>query len=129
MRIKHKVNVRIADDADFKNYLFAPDDALSEVVIDAYYRQVSGKFKITANTNEDLSLGDIDAVKGIYIRVDKDAVVKLNSGTEEIQMRRSGTGTTDYAKLFLEADITAVNIAAPTTEDMTGMYCAWGDTA
>lgn len=129
MRIKHKVNVRIADDADFKNYLFAPDDALSEVVIDAYVRQVSGKFKITANTNENLSLGDVDAVKGIYIKVDKDAVVTLNGGAETIQLRRSGTTTSDYAKLFLEADISAVNVAAPVTEDCSGWYCAWGDTA
>lgn len=127
MRIKHKVNVRIADDADFKNFLFAPDDALSEVIIDAYYRQSSGKFKIALNTNEDISLGDITSVKGIYIRVNKDAVVKLNGGTEEIQLRRSGSTTSDYAKLFLEADITAVNISAPVTEDLEGMFCAWGD--
>lgn len=129
MRIKHKVNVRIADDADFKNFLFAPDDTLSEVIIDAYYRQSSGKFKILMNTNEDISLGDITAVKGIYIRVNKDAVVKLNGGSEEIQLRRSGATSTDYAKLFLEADITEVNITAPVTEDLEGMFCAWGDSA
>lgn len=129
MRIKHKVNVRIADDADFKNFLFAPDDSLAEVVIDAYYRQVSGKFKIDLNTSEDLSLGDITAVKGIYIKVNKDCQVKLNGGTEIIQLRRPGSTTSDYAKLFLEADITQVNITAPTTEDMEGFYCAWGDTA
>lgn len=129
MRIKHKVNVRIADDADFKDFLFAPDDTLAEVIIDSYYRQSSGKFKIEMNTNEDISLGDITAVKGIYIRVNKDAQVTLNGGSEIIQLRRSGTTSSDYAKLFLEADITAVNIAAPTTEDLEGMFCAWGDTA
>ena len=129
MRIKHKVNVRIADDADFKNFLFAPDDSLSEVVIDAYARQSSGKFKIDMNTNEDLSLGDIAAVKGIYIKVNKDAQVKLNGGTKVIQLRRSGTTTSDYAKLFMEADITQVNITAPTTEDLEGVICAWGDSA
>jgi hypothetical protein len=127
MRIKHKVNVRIADDADFKNFLFAPDDALSEVIIDAYYRQTSGKFKILMNTDEDISLGDIAAVKGIYIKVNKDAVVTLNGGAETIQMRRAGATSSDYAKLFLEADITAVNIAAPVTEDLEGIFCAWGD--
>ena len=34
MRIKHKMNIRIADDTSMKNLLFAPDDELAEVVAD-----------------------------------------------------------------------------------------------
>lgn len=129
IRIKHKVNVRCAEDTDMKNLLFAPDDELSEVTIDAYVRQTSGKIAVSMNTNEDLPLGDVTAVKGIYLIVDKEAVITLNGGAETIQMRKPTTSATVYARLFLEADITQVNIAAPDTEDLVGTFCVWGDTA
>ena len=127
MRIKHKVNVRIGDDSDMTDLLFAPDDTNAEVVIDGYERMVSGKLSIPLNTNEDVPLGDITAVKGIYIIVDQDVVVTLNGGAETIQLRKSGTESTVTAKLFLEADITQVNIAAPVLLDVVGTWCAWGD--
>lgn len=126
MRIKHKVIVKIADDADMKDLLFSLDEQLSEVVIDAYTKVFSGKVTVALNTNENLSLGDIGAVKGIYLKVNKDCVVKLNTVTPGITLKRSGTLTSCFAKLFLEADITAINVAAPATEDTEVLYCVWG---
>jgi len=129
MRIKHKVNVRVAQDADMYNLLFGPDDTRSEVTIDAYARMSSGMVKVPMNTNENLPLGDVTAVKGIFLQVNQDAVIKLNGGTQEIQMRKPTTASTVYARLFLEGDINQVNIAAPVTADLEGVYCVWGDTA
>lgn len=129
MRIKHKVNVQIASDADMYNLLFAPDDTRSEVVIDAFARMASGLVKVAATTNEDLPLGDVTAIKGIFLKVDQECEVKLNGGTEIIQLRKPTTSSTVYARLFLEADISQVNINVPGADDLEGVYCVWGDTA
>ena len=129
MRIKHKVNVRVASDTAMENLLFGPDDTLSEVTIDAYAKVASGLIKIAQNTNEDVPLGDVTAVKGIYLKVDQDVVVKLKGGAETIQLRKASSGASVYARLFLEADINQVNVAAPADADVTGVYCVWGDSA
>lgn len=129
MRIKHKVNVRIANDTDMYNLLFGPDDIRSEVTIDSYTRMSSGLIKVAMNTNENLPLGDVTAVKGIFLQVNQEAVIKLNGGTETIQMRKPSTSASVYARLFLEGDISQVNIAAPALADLEGIYCVWGDAA
>ena len=128
MRIKHKVNVRIWDDTTEYNALFAPDDTRAEVIISGYVRQTSGKFSIAATANENLALGDITAVKGLYLVVDQDCQVKINGDDQVIQLRKGATTTGTTAKFFIEADITAVNITAPAGSAVTGMYCVWGDT-
>ena len=129
MRIKHKVNVKVASDTDMKNLLFAPDDVLSEVTIDAYARVASGLISIAQATNEDLPLGDVTAVKGVYFKVDQDVTIKLNGGTDIIQLRKASAGSTVYARFFIEADITQINITAPADADVTGVFCVWGDAA
>ena len=127
IRVKHKVNVRVYSDTAAKNALFAPSDDLSEKVIDSFLRQSSSNFVIAAAANEDLPLGDITAIKGVYIQVDADCIVKINGGSEEIQMRVQGA-TAPSAKLFLEADINQVNITADAAA-LNGTICVWGDTA
>lgn len=129
MRIKHKVNVNIASDTDMKNLLFGPDDALSEVTIDAYARMASGLVHIAATENEDLPTGDVTAVKGIFLKVNQEVTVKINGGSEVFQMRKPTTSSSVYARLFFEGDITQVNITAPADADVEGVYCVWGDTA
>jgi hypothetical protein len=129
MRIKHKANVRVAEDADMKNILFGFDDALAEVLIDNYLTVASGKFSIDPADTEELSLGDITACKGIYLHVFGDAEVTLNDAADSIQMHRAGVAVTDKAKLFVEAVITKVTVTAPADATITGVYCAWGDPA
>jgi len=128
VRIKHKVNIRIWETSAEKDVLFAPDDALSEVQIDGYDKQASGKLEIDVSSNEDLTFGDVDAVKGIYLKVNIEAKVKINGMVTPLQLRKGNTGTDEFAKLFLEADITSVNIENPdATNKLTGTYCVWGD--
>jgi hypothetical protein len=110
-----------------KDALFAPDDTLSEITIDSFLRQSSSKFTIAATTNEDLPLGDVTAIKGMYLQVDADCIVKLNGGTQEIQLRAQGT-TSPSAKLCIEADINQVNVTAAAAA-LNGTICVWGDTA
>ena len=126
MRIKHKIIVKVADDADMKDLLFSLDDQLAEVVIDAWTKSFSGKVTVALNTNEDLSLGDIGLVKGLYLKANKDCIVKLNGAVTGISLKRAGTLTTCFAKLFLEAAVTSINVTAPASEDTEVLYCIWG---
>lgn len=123
MRLKHTVRVNVGRTTDMKDMWFSMDEQTSEKIIDTMTKHVSGDFKIGAGLSETLSLGDIDAVKGIYVEAASDCTVKINGSTDAIQLRRQK----DYAKLFLEADITSIEITAGATDDLTGVYCAWGD--
>lgn len=125
MRIKHKVRVHIAEDTDMKNLRFAPDDALSEVQIDTYGKQFNGDFSVVSGADEILSLGDIAAVKGFYLEVNKDCQLTLNGGATPLQLRRGNSGTDDKAKVFIECDVTEIKITAQ-ADDVTGAYAVWG---
>jgi hypothetical protein len=129
IRIKHKINVRVAEDTDMNNLLFAPKDDLAEVTIDAYEKVVSGTVKVLAAATEGLSFGDVTLpAKGLYLRVDSDCLVNIN-GLGTIQLRRSSTATGVVAKLAIEADINTVTITAPGGNDVRGVWCVWGDAA
>ena len=129
MRIKHKVNARLAADPEMKNILFGFDDTLAEVMIDNYTTVVSGYFSVAMGESEDLSLGDVQDARGLYLHVFGDAIVTLNDATDSLQLRRAGVATTDKAKLFVEAEITKVTVEAPADATITGVYCVWGDPA
>jgi len=128
MRIRHKVNVRIGDDANLKDLLFGPDDEMAEVVVDGYLRQASGIMALAAAATEAVSLGDVDAVKGVFLKFDQDVTVDIN-GLGAIQLRRHTTTTGTYAKLFIEGDITSLSVTNPGTTAARGIWCVWGDLA
>lgn len=127
MRIKHKIWVNIAKDADMEYLQFAPGEAQVSAQIDGYTKQSNSDFKVLKTANEDLSLGDVAAVKGMYLEVSADCILKLNGGSEEIQLRRGNSSASDVAKFFAEMDITQINITAPADVDITGNYAVWGD--
>lgn len=124
IRVTHKVRPQIYADTNKKNVLFAPDDTLSEVVIDSFTKHSSNNISVAASASENLPLGDITAIKGMYLQVDADCTVKLNGGTETIQLRAQGT-TSPSAKLFIEADINQVNVTAGSAI-LNGTICLWG---
>lgn len=127
MRIKHTVNVNIALDTDMNNILFGINKTLAEAIYDEYDKQASGTINIAQSLSEDLDFGDVDNVKGVYIKVDQDCIIKLNNGNEEINIVKGVSTTYDFAQFFMEAALTNVNITAPADEDLTGIYCVWGD--
>jgi hypothetical protein len=125
IRIKHKVNVRIAEDPGMEDLLFSPDDTRAEVIIDSFDRQASGNLNITASTNEDVPLGDVDAVKGFYLKLSTDCTIVLNGGTDQLSISKPASSS--YAKVFIEMACTQINISVPAGDDLTGVYCVWGD--
>ena len=127
MRIKDKIWVNIAKDADMEFGQFTPSETKVSRQIDAYTQQFNGDFSIDQTTNEDLDLGDITAVKGLWLEVSADCLLTLNGAATPIQLRRAGTGTTDVARVYIQADITQINITAPADAGITGTYAIWGD--
>ena len=127
IRIKHKVNVRIAEDTGMKNLLFGPDNDLAEVTNDGYERQASGNLNIIANANEDVPFGDVDLVMGFYLKLNGDCTITLNGGAEPIAITKPTTS--DFAKIFIEAAVTQINILAPADQAIVGTYCVWGSTS
>jgi hypothetical protein len=125
VRIRHKVYPKISDDSAGKNLQFAPDDALAEVIIDVYTKQANSYFSVVAGATEVMSLGDVAAVKGVYLEVNGDCEVFVNASATAIPMKLVTGGT--VAKLFLEATITSISVKAPALVAVTGKICVWGD--
>jgi len=126
MRVKHKVIVQVARDADMKNTLFSTDETLAEVIADGFDRSVTGLLHVAATVTESVPLGDVDVPKGLYLEVDQDCQVAINGSADLIQLRKSSTASSVPAKLFLEADISSLAITAGATA-VNGAFCVWGD--
>lgn len=123
MRTKHKVYVKIADDADMKDGLFTPDDTLAEVILDVFHHQNSGTVHVAAGTTLTIPFGHVTAVKGCFLKLDNDCLLTLNDSTTDIQLRAQAS----YAKFFLEGDLSKVEITAPAEDSVEGFFCVWGD--
>ena len=78
MRIKLTPALRISRDADQKYLQFAPDETMIQRVIDTYLRQFNGVASVAISGTESLPLGDISAVRGLWLEASEDCVVKLN---------------------------------------------------
>lgn len=126
IRVSHTVVVRTSRDTDFKKAMWNPDVALSEVVIDTFEKQANGNLSVAAASTELLSLGDVTAVKGMYLETETECLVRLNGSLDSIAMKPSASGTP--AKLFLEADINQVEVENPSADtELKGVYVFWGD--
>lgn len=127
MRVKHTVLMQLARDIEMRRLFYSDDSQLAQQVIDGYDKQAQGHIAIAATATESLTFGDVDAVKGLYLELNQNAKVRINGSATDIVLAKPPSASADVAKLFLEADITAVEIENPTTEPMTGIYVVWGD--
>jgi len=123
--IKHVVAVRTSRDKDFKKAMWYPDVDLSEVVIDTFTKQASTNFTVPLSSSEALTNGDVAAVKGIYLESNAACKVYLNGSTNSLSMVPAAG---KVAKLFLEAEVTTVEIENESTDtELEGVYICWGD--
>lgn len=121
MRVKQTVNVRVAEDANMDQLLFGRSDSLAIITHDEYDQQASGTINIAAAGNEDLPLGDVDTIAGVFISVDQSCELTLNGGAEVTNLVKPTSGN---AQFFMNGAVTQINIA--TTEALTGLFCIWG---
>jgi hypothetical protein len=127
MRIKHKINVQVFDDADGKNKLFAPDDALAEVILDGFTRYTSGRFSVAPETTESLAMGDLTTIRGFWIQADNDCNLTINGG-DPIALKVGKAGGT--AKAAIECTVTSLSVEAPDEGvTVTGIYLVYGEPA
>lgn len=127
MRVKLKPAITISNDAEGKYKLFAPDEALLERWIDNWTKHFSGIAAVEGLATETLSLGDIAAVKGLWMSISTDCTVKLNGATPALQVRKATVaGGDDRAILFIEADITSIEVTAG-SDAVNIIYAIWGD--
>ena len=125
MRVRNTVQVQISLDADGKRKLFSDDPQLSQTVTDQFATQANSVLSIAPSNTENLSLGDVELVRGLYLEVDQEAKVRLNGSSDFIQMRMAPDGV--KARLFVEAEITAVTVENTATEVLSGVYVIFGD--
>lgn len=126
MRVKHKVWVNTADDTGMEDLHYGPGETKRLVQSDAFGQWGGGSFSIADSANEDLDLGDVDNVKGIYFQVEGDVQIKINGSSDSIQLRRESATTGQVAKFFLEADLTQVNVVNDTGGTVVGHFHIWG---
>ena len=132
LRLKHKVVVQISRDTDQKQkgVVFLDDDSVQEVDTSGYLRSAGGDISIAVSSTEALNLGDVQAVRGLYLEVDGQCNVTLNGANVALDVQPDAGTTGKRGKLLLNAGITSVsveNVSATTV--LTGFYAVWGDVA
>jgi hypothetical protein len=125
MRVKHSVIVQIGDDTEMKDKLFYTDETLAQTQSDGFTRAANTKVHVAQAGSESLSFGDVDVVKGFYLKVDVECIVRLNGSTDNIQLRKAGSAS--YAKLLMECDLTQIEVDAPADSAVNGVFVVWGD--
>jgi len=128
MRIRHKVNVTISDDADGRDKLLALDDALSEVVLDGYEEHNAGKTRLAASDAFVVPFGGVGDARGLFLKSTGDCDVSINGGAA-LPVRRgvqmAGGARASSTKLFFEGTLVSVTVSA--VEEMYLTYVVWGD--
>ena len=125
IRVRHTVAARTSRDTDFKKAMWDPEVELAEVVLDTFEKQANSNLSVPATTKEELSFGDVEAVKGIYLELLAAGKVYINSSLDAIEMTPGATG--QPAKLFLEANISKVEVENEAATALEGVYLVWGD--
>lgn len=125
MRIRHTVDVHITADAGTTSNLFGPDAVYNKRVIDDMAQHFAGQQAIPGASTEVLSLGDLDDVRGLYLRASGDCLVTLNGG-DPIALRRGSSEASATAKLFLEGEITSISVENEGTTALSCVYVIWG---
>jgi hypothetical protein len=130
MRVRHTINPFITDDAEGKDILFGLDADKAEVVVDGMQRYVSGRFEIAVSSNEDLSFGDVNDVRFLFVKADGDFDLTLDGTIGPISFKRASAATGSTARFGGECDIASANIANPSaTVVLKGIWAAYGDPA
>ena len=123
IRVKHNVLLQISRDTLEKKKQFFPD--ANEVILAAFDSQSNGTLAIPATTSLTLDFGEVTDVRGLYIEVSADVVVRINGSLTNLPITLASDAT--KGQLFLESNISAVIIENESATAITGVYALWGD--
>lgn len=131
MRVRHKANIQISDDAAAKDKLFALDDALAEEVLDGFTEQTSGTAKLLVTGGAyAIPFGPLSDARGLYLKTTGELSVSIN-GAATFNLKKGRTSPTsagaknDNAKMLIEAALSSVTVTP--LEDAVVTYALWGD--
>lgn len=126
MRVVHRVYAQLSRDTAQKQQLWFQDPTLSEVVADNFQRCTTGLAEVAVSSQENLSLGDVGDVRGVYLEVNAACRIRLNGSLDPLSMVPAAEG--GLCKFFLEAAITQVSVEnISTTVVLQAAYVVWGD--
>lgn len=126
IRVDHTVAPQISRDTAQKLRLFFPDLASEAVSSDQFATAANSVLSLDPSAVEVLGFGDVVDVRGFYLEVTQDCYLRVNGSVDNIPVKLAPNGS--KAKVFLEADITEIQIQnLSTTELLTGVYVVWGD--
>lgn len=130
MRVVKKVVLTISEDTEGKQIIFKRDDALAEQKLDGFTRAASSIFNIEMSSNEDMSFGDVDIIRHVYIEADGDFNLVFSGGTDILAVKLADTVVGRKAIFDADVQVTQVNIANPSaTAELNGAYAVYGDLA
>jgi len=131
LRQKHKVWVNTSRNTGMTDLVYGPGETDRLVEHDSFDQWDGSKIDLAESANVDLNLQGIINCKGIYIQMNGDAKVTINGSDTPLQLRRYGSTTGVVCKLFVEADITSVNVENPSGSGaaMAGHFHAWGSSS
>lgn len=129
MEVEAKVNVRIFDDVNHRDILFAPDDSLAAVTNTRPTEWWGGRFSIAAAGSLVLPIGTVGTVAGIYIRALDNFDLQLNGSTPALPVRKGlGLVAADPIKFYVDTTASVILVTNPSiTVALVGYYAVWGD--
>ena len=129
MRIKHKSNLVVSVDTAGKDKLYAPDDALAEVVLDGFQEVASGTANLLAAAPLTLPMAGLTDARGVFIKASGDFSLVINGGAP-LSVQRGHTAAAGVratsARVFLECGVTSVVVTAGASA-ITVTWALWGD--
>jgi hypothetical protein len=126
IRVDHTVAPQISRDSNQKQKLFFPDLNSEAVSIDTFETAANSVLSLAPSAVESLTFGDVVDVRGLYLEVNQDCYLRLNGSVDNLPLKLGPNAS--KAKVFLEADITEIQIQnLSTTEQLSGVYVLWGD--
>lgn len=125
MRIRHTVDVHVTADAGTTSSLFGPDSVYNKAVLDTMTEVASGTQMISGGDAETISLGDVADARGLYLRVNAPCQVTINDG-DPLPLRPGSVAAGSWAKLFVECDVTSLEVENTGTTELTCVYVIWG---
>ena len=126
IRIKHKVWINTARDTDMKDLVYGPNETERLTQTDTFDQWDGASFNVAAAANQDLDLSGITKCKGFFLQASGDVKLTINGAVVPIQLRRANATGAAVARILIEADITAINVANDTAASITGHFHAWG---
>lgn len=129
LRLVHELILKLSEDEAGKRVLFERQASDSKVTFDKWFRHNSSTFTVADTTQLSLSLGDITSpARGAYLEVDANCDIRLNGSVDPLQVRRQADETAP-SKIFLNANISAIEVDASQAVEVNGIYVVWGDEA